>query len=159
MSDDYDDLLNKTWEGIPKPQVLPIGDWLVVGKNAAFIRSKKEGQSNKVLFTTKARQALDNVDEGELEELMASGYDITINDLNHTIYIESDADWNKVRDFLAVFGVELEGRLFDDKGKLAFNKAFRGAEAITFLEQRNWEDDAHTVHWDNKMTNFRPVED
>lgn len=159
MSEDYSDLLNMTWDDIPKEQVLPNGPWLLAGKNVAFVRPRKEDQSPKVLFTYKAKEPSPEVNQDELEEMVGSGYDFTINDLNMTFYIESPKDWDKVRVHLEKHGLSLSGRLFDSNGKLSFARDFRGAEVVADLEQRNWEDDAHQIHWENKLTNFRPVEE
>lgn len=154
MSVDYDDILNRTWDDIPEPVLLPGGAWMVVGKTAGLVKPREEGQSLKVLFNLKAKEPV-NVAQEELDEL--GDYDITINDLQYTVYIESAADWDKVRKFLAVFGVEMSGSILDDKGKLAFAKAFNGAEAIAEIGQRNYENkDGETV-WQNTLSKFQKV--
>jgi hypothetical protein len=151
---DYDDILNRTWEDVPEPVLLPVGDWLIAGKNAALIKPTKEGQSLKVLFSYGAKSPV-AVAEDLLEEL--GDYDITINDLTYTIYLESAADWDKVRKHLALHGVEMTGAILDDNGKLAFNKAFRGAEVVGQVGQRSYENADGDTIWQNSLSKFQAV--
>lgn len=159
MSGDYDDLLNRTWEEIPQEQVLPVGDWLLKGQNAAFIKPKDESQSPKVLFSYTAQQPVE-VDEDELNELSESGYDIEITKLSFTIFINDASSWHDVKAHLEAHGLTMEGKIFDDKGKLAFNKAFRKSQVVAYLEQDHWEDKVtKKTKWRNSLSNFRPVGD
>lgn len=154
MAVDYDDILNRTWDDIPEPKLLPGGGWVVVGRTAGLVKPKEEGQSLKVLFNLKAKSPI-NVPEEELAEL--EGYDISTNDLQHTIYIESASDWDKVRKFLTVFGVEMQGKILDENGKLSFAKAFNGAEAVAEIGQRNYDNrDGETV-WQNTLSKFQKI--
>lgn len=160
MSGDYDDILNRSWEEIPSEQVLPIGHWVVRAKNAAFIRPKEEGKHSQVFFSYVAYQPTDDVDEAELEELVNSGYDISITRLSHTIFIETAADWSKVKDHLASHGLTMSGKIFDDKGKLAFNADFRKTEVTAYLDQDHWEDKVtKKTKWKNTLSDFKPVGD
>jgi hypothetical protein len=153
---DYDDLLNRTWDDIPEPVLLPGGTWMVAGKTAALVRPKEEGKSLKILFGLKAKEPV-NVAQEELDEL--GDYDITINDLQHTIYIENASDWDKVRKFLAVFGVEIDTKvkIVDGNGKLSFAKAFAGAEAVAEIGQRNYQDANNETVWQNNLSKFQAV--
>ena len=155
--DNYDDILNATWDDIPVEHVLPTGGWLLRGDNAAFIRPKEEGKKAKVLFTYKAVQPTETVRAEDLEEL-PEGYDLSINNLQHQVFIESAADWDNVRKHLAKHGITLTGNLFDERGKLAFNKAFRGSEIVANLDQDNYQNDAGETIWKNKLNNFQRAE-
>lgn len=151
---DYDDLLNMTWDGIPEPQLLPDGGWLLTAKNAAFVKSKEADKSHKILYSYSAKAPV-AVAEDLLDEL--GEYDITINDLVYTQYIENAADWDKVRKFVALHGVEMEGALFDSNGKLAFNKKFRGTEVVATVGQRSYDNDAGETIWQNTLSKFQKV--
>lgn len=151
---DYDDILNRTWDDIPEPVLLPGGSWLVVGQTAGLVKPKDEGGKLKVLFNLKAKEPV-QVAQEELDEL--GDYDITINDLQYTVYIESAADWDKVRKFLEIFGVEMSGRIVGGDGKLTFAKAFRGAEAVAEVGQRNYTNQDNEVIWQNSLSKFQKV--
>lgn len=151
---DYNDILDRTWDDIPEPKLLPGGGWLVVGKTVGLVKPKEDGQSLKVLFTLKAKEPI-NVASEELDEL--GDYDITINDLQYTVYVESAADWDKVRKFLGIFGVEMSGRIVNEDGKLSFAKAFNGAEAVAEVGQRNYENKDGDVIWQNTLSKFQKV--
>lgn len=150
----YDDLLNRTWDDIPEPVLLPGGGWLLVGKNAALIKPREAGKSLKILYTYGAKQAVSVADD-LLEEL--GDYDITVNELNFTQYIETAADWDKVRRHLALHGVEMEGAILDEAGKLAFNKAFRGAEVVAEIGQRSYDNNDGETIWQNSVAKFQKV--
>jgi hypothetical protein len=151
---DYDDILNRSWDDIPEPKLLPGGNWLMVGKNAALVKPKEEGKSLKILFTFGAKSPVD-VAEDLLDEL--GDYDVTINEVSHTIYLETASDWNKVRKFLALVGIEMEGSILDEAGKLSFNKAFRGSEIVAEVGQRSYDDAAGETIWQNTLAKFQKV--
>lgn len=153
---DYDDILNRTWDDIPEPQLLPNGGWMLSGANVALVKPKEDNQALKVLFSYKAKQPT-NVADDLLEEL--GEYDFTINDLTFTIYVETAADWSKVKKHLAKHGVEVSGALFNEAGKLAFAKAFRGSEVIAEVGQRSYEDAAGETIWQNTLSKFQAVEE
>lgn len=151
---DYDDILNATWEDLPVAQLLPVGNWLLKGSNVAFIKAKTEDEKSKVLFTYKAHSPV-NVADDLLEEL--GDYDITINDLQLQVYIENATDWANVRKQAELGGVKVEGKLFDDAGKLAFAKAFRGSEVVAEVGQRNYTNRDGDVIWQNSVAKFQRV--
>lgn len=151
----YDDILNRTWEEIPEPVLLPNGGWLLAGKNAALVKPKDDtGKSLKVLFSYQPKEAV-SVRDDDIEAL--GDYDISINDLQFTIYIETASDWTKVRKHLALHGVEMEGAILDENGKLAFNKAFRGSEVVAEVAQRSYDDANGDTIWQNNLSKFRKV--
>lgn len=151
---DYDDLLNQTWEDLPEPAPLPGGGYLIKGTNAAFVKAKEEGQSHKVLLTYKIKEPV-TVDADQLADL-GEDYDFSVNEATFTIWIESPADWQKVRDHLAIHGVELTGKLFTDNGKLAFAKDFRGAEVIAEVGVRYYQKNGENVP-QNTLSKFQRV--
>lgn len=156
MAQDYDELLNQTWEELPVAVLLPAGGWLLKGTTVGFVKPKEEGQSAKVLFTYKAKEPISVADD--LLDELPEGYDLDINDVQYTIYIENAGDWDKVRKHLAQHGVTLTGRLFDDNKKLAFAKAFSGTEVIAELGQRSYENAAGETIWQNSVSKFQKVE-
>lgn len=151
---EYDDILNATWDDIPEAQLLPVGNWLLKGSNVAYLKPKTEEDKAKVLFTYKASKPV-NVAEDLLEEL--GDYDVSINDLQLQIFIESAADWTKVRKQAELGGVDVGNKLFDDSGKLAFAKKFRGSEVVAEVGQRNYTNRDDEVVWQNSISKFQRV--
>lgn len=155
---DYDDLLNRTWDDIPEDKLLPGGGWLVAGRNASLVKPKEDGQSLKVLFNMKAKEPV-SVAQEELDDL--GDYDVTANDLTYTIYVEKPSDWNKVFKFLDTFGVTVDRSdpILNSEGKLAFSKAFGGAEAIAEIGQRVYQTREGETKQDNTLSKFQKVEE
>ena|SRR6478609_8183408 len=151
---DYDDLYNVTWENIPEAVTLPDGGYLLKGANMAFIKPKEEGKGGKVLFTYKAKEPV-SVDQDALDDL-PQGYDLDINDLNFTIWIESASDWNKVRDHLSLHGVETAGPLFVN-GKLAAAKDFKGSEVVAQVSTSFYKNNAGETIPQNNLKQFQRV--
>lgn len=154
MSQDFEDLLNMTWDDIPVPQTIPDGGWMLAGANVALVKPKDDNGDLKVLFTYKAKSPV-SVAQDLLDEM--GEYDITINDLNYTIYIKSAADWDKVRKHVALHGIELEGALFTADKKLAFAKAFRNAEIVAEVGTRSYENSEGVTVFDNSLSKFQRV--
>lgn len=152
---DYDDIMNRTWDDIPQPQLLPGGGWLIKGRNAGFMKAAEEGKSAKVIFFYTAKEPV-TVGQDLLDEM--GDYDFAINDLSYTIYIETAADWDKVRKHLEKHGVELSGKLFNDAGKLAFSKKFAGAEVTAEIGQRSYENNDGETIWQNTLSKFQKAE-
>lgn len=152
---DYDDILNATWEDIPEPKTLPDGGWLLKGRSVAWILPKKEEDSAKVLFGYKPKSPV-SVDDEALEALGAD-YDLEMNDLNFSILIKSAADWNKVKKHLEIAGIELDGPLFGEDGKLAFAKAFKGTEVVAQVTTQHYEQNGEAKTGQN-LSKFQAVE-
>lgn len=154
---DYDDILNRTWEDVPEPELLPAGGWLLVGGNVSLIKPKEDGKSAKILFSYKAKEPVSVADD-LLEEL--GDYDFSINDLNYTVYIENASDWDKVRKHLALSGVEIDNKakIVNEAGKLSFAKAFRGSEVVADVGQRSYENSEGNTIWQNSLSKFAKVE-
>lgn len=153
----YDDILNRTWEDVPEPVLLPGGGWLFKGQSAGLVKPREEGEGKlKVIFNYKAVRPV-TVAEDLLDEL--GDYDFTINDLSFTIFLESAADWDKVRKHLAIHGVEMKGSILDENGKLAFNKAFRDSEVVAEVSQRSYENRDGDTIWQNSLSKFQAVDE
>lgn len=150
MSDYVTDVLSTAWEDLPKPKLLPEGSWYVKGRNAAYIPPKTEDQNGKVVFFYKVVEAMNDVSSVALEALGAE-YDLSINDLTYTVYVESTADWQKkVFPHLAKHvgwkpGADVTEGL----------KNFRNTEVVSYLGLRNWTDKiTGEEHTDNAMSGF-----
>lgn len=152
---DYDDVLNETWDELPVEKILPDGGYRLKGANVAWVKPAKEGQKAKVLFSYEAKEPL-TVDADVLEEKLGSDYDLSMNNLTFTVFIESAKDWQAVKKHLAVHGVEVEGPLFDDNKKLAFAKAFRGTEVVAQVGHRFFERDGEQQE-QNTLSKFQRV--
>lgn len=147
---DYEDVLKKSWEEIPEPKLLPVGSWLLRGRNAAFLEPKEEGQNARVLFFYIPKSPMDDVDEGALAAL-GDDYDYAENDVIHTIWIERNKDWDRVRKHLALHGIEATGPIQDTL------KKFKNSEVFAYLDQRAFETKAGEKREENVPTNFASV--
>lgn len=153
---DYDDVLNETWDDLPVEKTLPDGGYRLKGTNVAWVKPKTEGQKAKVLFSYEAKEPL-TVDADVLEEKLGDNYDLALNNLTFTIFIETAKDWQQVKKHLKVHGIEAEGPLFDDNKKLAFAKAFRGSEVVAQIGHRFFENNAGEQVEQNTLSKFQAV--
>lgn len=152
MTENYTDIMKTQWNEIPEPKTLPVGSWLLGGRNASFVASKEEGQDSKFLFFYTPREPMDDVDE---EQLAALGpeYDITENDVVYTIWVNRKRDFDKVRKHLAKHGIEVNpAEAIEDTLKL-----FRNTQIIAYLNQRSFTNKAGEVVTENQPTSFVPV--
>lgn len=148
----YDDLLNRSWDEIPEEAVLPVGDWALEGKSASFIESKEDGKSDKIVFFWGVTSPVD-VDEEEIAKL-GSDYDLDLNQPTQTFYIDGPSAIGKVRKFLLKLGVDIEGLT-----PLESLKAFKGARAVAFLDQRSYQDQSGETVWQNDVKKVRALEE
>lgn len=145
---DYASILTKSYAELPKPKLLPTGSWLLKGRNASYIEPK-EDKNGKVLFFYKASEAMDDVSEAELEALGAD-YDIQMNDLVHTIYIESDADWEKkVIPFLKRHDGWVPG-----ENLVEGLKNFRNCGIVAYVGEKSFTDNSGEFRTENNVSNF-----
>src|SRR5690606_4101030 len=129
MADDYDDILNRSWDDIPIPQVLPLGSYLLRNRNVTY-KPATDTASARVLFFYNVREPMDDVDADALAEL-GEDYDLSTNQVVASFFVESARDWDTVRNHLALHGVDLSGKTIRE----AF-KEVRGKEVVAYLDQR-----------------------
>jgi hypothetical protein len=154
MSDNYEDLLDKSFDEIPEPQVLPVGSWRLEGRNATFQAPKEAGKSATVLFVYKAKEPMDDVDEDELAKL-GEDYDYGLKPIFVRIWLESGADFDKVRKHLKNHGISLEG---GKSIKDILKEDFRGTEVIASLDKRSFVNGVGEEQEENTATMFVPAE-
>jgi hypothetical protein len=134
MSDNYEDILSQSWDNIPVPKALPVGSYLLKAGSASFQPAKDADKSPSVLFVHSPKEAMDDVDREALEGL-GENYDIAGNRLFTRIFIETAADWDKVRNLVKKHGVDVAGKSIQDT-----LKAVRGREIIGYVDQNTYED-------------------
>lgn len=145
---DYQELLKKSWDELPKPKLLPVGSWGLRGRNAAFVEAKEEGKNSKVIFFYQATGPMEDVSETELEALGAD-YDFAINDLTFTVWVESAADFRKkVEPHLAKHAGWTPGA--NPQEGL---KNFKNSEVVAFVGEKTFTRDGTTII-DNDLKNF-----
>ncbi len=153
MTCDYEDILNRSWDEIPEPQVLPVASWRLKNRGASFVESKAAGVSDRVMFIYNAMEPLPDVDADALAAL--GDYDITQNRMFFNIWIESYADWDKVRKHIAKHGIEpIPGETPNETFK-----RMKGSEVIAWLDQRSFESKSGDMVETNDPTQFAKVED
>lgn len=146
----YDDILDRTWDEMPEAKILPDGDWLLKGRNAAFVGPK--GDTNaKVLFFYIPEQAMEDVDPEALAAL-GDDYELSDNQIVFTIWIESNRDWQSVRRHLEKHGVDPSLTIREQF------KKFKGTEAVATLGFRSFQTSTGDTVQENTASNFRSVE-
>lgn len=148
--DGLGDILNRTWDEMPQEQILPVGNWRVKGKNMAYVLPKEEGKNPRVVAFITPVEPMDDVDIEKLRDL-GEDYDFTTNQVTWTKWIERPKDWEGVKSLLSKFGVSSEGTLKEQM------KAFKGHEAIAYLDQGSFKTrDGETV-LENQPKDFAPL--
>lgn len=146
MAENYEEILNRGWDEVPEVKVLPEGSWLLAGRNAAY--KEPEGDSNPFLmFVYEPKEPMDDVDTDALDELGAD-YDFSNNRLFFRMWLETSADWDKVRKHLVKHGIDVSGSIKDSLD------AFKGTEIVSYLEQRSYTDNAGEPQVTNDPTQF-----
>lgn len=148
---DYSDIANLSWDEIQEPKVLPVGTYLLKGRNARFQPAKDADKSPVVLFVFAPKEAMADVKTDELEAL-GNEYDITENKVFHRVYIEDGSSWAVVRNILAKMGVEVEGKIEDTLKKV------KGQDVLGYLNQNTFTRNDGTVGVANNITEFAAVE-
>lgn len=149
---EYADILSQSWDNIPQPKLLPVGSWLLKGRNASFQAAKDETKSNAVLFVYSAKEPMDDVDSDALSELGAE-YDVAENKIFFRMYVDDAAAWDGVRNHLAKHGIDTAGKSIADS-----LKAFKGTEVIAYLDQNTFVNAAGESVTSNNAKQFAQVE-
>lgn len=154
MSEDYEDLLERTRAETPELALLPVGSWRLKSRGAKFQKAKDSDKNDSVMFIYAAMEPLDDVD---IEELAALGdYDITQNKLFFRVWIESETDWANFWSHVDKHG---ELGLGPEATRKAAMEAVKGAEIIAWLEQRTFQAKSGDMVDTNDPVNFAPVAD
>lgn len=153
MSEDYKDILKKSWDEIPEAVALPVGSYLLKARNASFQPAKDADKSPMVMFVYAPKEAMDDVNSDALAAL-GENYDISDNRIFKTFFIETNADWDAVRKHIVKHGVDLSGKSLEEG--LA---AVKGSEVIAYLDQKTYTDKATgELKTNNDPKEFVPVE-
>lgn len=152
MSDNYEDILDRGWDEIPEVKPLPVGSWLLKGRNASYQPAKTADKSPSVLFVYEPKEPMDDVDEAGLADL-GKDYEYGNNRIFFRKWIETSADWDQVRNHLTKHGVDVKGSSIKDT--LA---AFKGTEVIAYLNHRSFVNAAGESQIDCQPTSFSAVE-
>ena len=151
-AENYDDILDRSWDDVQKPQVLPDGSWKLNCRNASYVAAPAEDKSAKVLFFYEAVEPMDDVDVDALNAL-GDEYDISENDLVATFWVNKGKDWDKVRNHIKRHGIDVTGMTFKESFE-----AVRGGEIIGYLGTRTYENRAGLEVTDNEIIDFAEIE-
>jgi hypothetical protein len=154
MSDtDYDDILNQSFDDLQDDKILPLGDWVLKLRNAAFIPPKSENSNARVLFFYTPVEPVD-VDETEMGAL-GEDYDFTENQIVFQVWIEGNRSWRDVKSHLGRHkGVDLTGGTIRD----VLKKGVKGAEVMAYLDERSFENAFGELVTENSPSRFRPLD-
>lgn len=151
MNENYADILNRSWDSIPTPKLLPTGSYLLKGKNVAMFPPKEAGQAIRVAFFYEPREAMDDVSEAELSAL-GEDYALSENDIVKQFFINRNKDWDAVRRHLALHGIDTEGKT----QKETFD-AFKNTEVIAYVGTKTFVNGSGQQVTDNEPTSFAAV--
>lgn len=150
--ENFDDILDRSWDDIPEAVTLPGGQYLLKGRNAVYTPPKEEGQSGKVLFFLTPKEPIaGEVDEDALAAL-GEDYDYSVNEVVYTVWIESMRSWGDVRKVLAMFGIE-GGNIRQSL------KEIRNREVVGNLDTRTYTNSLGQLVEQNVVTSFQSIND
>lgn len=150
---DYADILQQSWDNIPEAKALPIGTYLLKARNATFQPPKADDKKPVVLFVYQPKEAMDDVSTADLEAL-GDNYDISDNRVFVRFFIETNADWDRVRKHIVKHGVEVKGKSIEEG-----LKAVQGSEVLAYLDQSTFTDkNTGEVRTQNDAKEFAPLE-
>lgn len=147
----YDELLNRSWDEIPEPKTLPGGNWLLELRNIAY-KGPTDTANAKVLVFLTPKQPSEDVDSSALADL-GDEYDVSENQIVHTFWVEHQRDWQAVRNFLTMLGVDMKG-----KSQIESFKAAKGGEIMGYLDERTYTNSAGQLVTENIVKAFSPLE-
>lgn len=150
---DYEAILNASFNEIPEVKTLPDGSWKLKARSAKFMPPKEEGNNPLVLFVYSAVEPMDDVNQEDLTAL-GDDYDYSGNSIFTRFYVESKADWDKVRKHIEKHGVDVT----TDEPVNEVLKGVKGTEVIAYLKSRSFTNSAGQPSEENTATNFAPVE-
>lgn len=149
MAEKYSDLLNRSWDDIPQPKLLPEGTWLLKVRNVSYFpKNDEKNQPERVAFFFEAKEPMDDVDGSELTAL-GKDYDYAINDVVKQFSIFRPKDWNDVRSLLGLMGIESKGA-----SQAETFKAAKGHEVFGFLQRSVFTTKAGETKEDNSVASF-----
>ena len=151
---DYTDILDRSWDDIPEPQLLPVGTWRLRSRNAVYKEAPSGDKDDYIMFVYSPTEPLDDVDVESLAEL--GEYDYASNRLFVRFYVADMQDWNNVRKHMAKHtGADVSG----EKTPRQSIKDFKGGEVNAYLGVRNYTDNAGEAREENVASQFRSVDD
>lgn len=150
--DEYADILKRSWDDIPKPQLLPNGSWRLKVKNAKCMPAASADKNPFALIVYSPMEPLADVDEDAIAEL--DGYDVSQNRIFNRIWLETAADWDGLRNHIRKHGIDTGGRSPEDT-----LKALKGTEIIAFLDRETFTNGAGEVQEQNVASKFAPVDE
>ena len=153
MSEKYSDILNRQWDDIPEPALLPDGTYVLKCQNVGFFPAPKpeegeEKKSDRVTFFYGVKEAMDDVRQDDLDAL-GENYDMANNDVTKNFWINREKDWTQVKRHLALLGVDTKGKSQPETFKEA-----RGAEVLAFLGTREFTNNAGETIVQNEPRDF-----
>lgn len=154
MSENYEDLLDRSFNEIPKPKTLPNGSWRLQGRNATIIEPKEAGKSRQVMFVYQATEPMDDVSDTELAALGAD-YDYGLKPVFVRFWLQEGADYDKLRKHLEKHGIDTSRDGISIKEML--KTEFRGTEVAAYLDKRSFVDGVGEEQEENTATQFTPV--
>lgn len=152
MSENYEDILSRSWDEMPEVVNLPEGSWRLRLRNASFKEGKGD-QNDRVMFIYTPVEPGDDVDEDALAAL-PDDYDYSSNRLFFSIWVEGPADWDAVRKHVQKHSFDYDG---SDTPKETFKK-MRKSEVMAHLSIASFTDSAGELREENQPSAFTEVE-
>lgn len=153
--DTWDDLRKRGFDELPRDVLLPVGSYLLRGRGAKY--NPARGDANPTIsFAYGVREPMDDVDDKELQKALGPNGDVSSKRVFYRIWLETGADWDAVRNHLAKHGVKAYPTA--EGGLEKSLEAFKGTEAVAYLDHRNYTNKAGELVTENNPTQFHKAE-
>lgn len=147
--DGVNDILNRNWSEMSRSAVLPIGDYKWKARSGSF---KATDDWSAVTFVLVCQEAMETVDADALEEL-GDNYDLSVNTVFHKIFTSEASDWDKVRDVLTAFGIDVDNLTIKES-----LKAVKGREIVAYSKPNTRTDNrTGELIEENVLSGFKSV--
>jgi len=138
-SADFSAILERAPSEVERPKALPTGTYLVVVKGQPQFDKSTKKQTPFAKFNLGFLQALEDVDEEELEQALTSAEGtktaLTEKSINHTLYLTENSAW-RLDEFLEHCGIELDGK----KSRSQMIEETPGCQLLISIKHRASED-------------------
>ncbi len=152
MTTNYEDLANRSFEEIPKEQLLPGGSWLLKGITAKILAPKDDDGKPQLLMVYQPLEPMDDVDADELAALNnGSEYDLSMNKIYVKFWLETGNDYHNAREHFAKHGV-VDGTNLNE-----LIKGFRGSQVAAQLGRRTFTTSAGETKTEQTASSFTEI--
>lgn len=151
---DYDDILDRSWDEIPEAKQLPVGTYRLKAISGKY--TPGDGNlSPRVNITLITVEPVD-VDADDIAEL-GEDYPFSENIMNHVVWLSENRDYRNFALLLGKFGVDLDGMGIQETLRDIKN-IVKNREILAYVEPDSFVAKSGEEVHGNKPTSFAPIE-